>query len=176
MKDEPRIILLNGAVDETSAMRVVLQLLNYDKEDESKEINLYINSNGGSIVYGLAIYDAIQHIKAPVSTICYGMAASMGAFLLSCGEKGRRFALPHSRILIHQPLIHTGNGFARSQSAMRRIADSLLAARNELERIMALNVGKTVEAIHIDCERDNWMSAEEAMDYGIIDGLLQEIS
>ena len=103
---DPRIILLNGSVDEGSAMNVILRLLDFDKQNPNEEIELYINSPGGSILHGLAIYDTINHISAPVKTVCYGMAASMGAFLLTCGKKGRRFALPHSRILIHQPLLN----------------------------------------------------------------------
>ncbi len=170
--EDPRIILLNGAVNEASALNVILQLLDYDKEDENQEISLYINSNGGSIIHGLAIYDTIRHIKAPVSTVCYGMAASMGAFLLSCGAKGRRFALPHSRILIHQPLIHAQQAMSRPQTAIQRMADSIKKSREELEKIMADNIGKPIEVIHADCERDNWMSAEEALAYGIIDGIV----
>ncbi|MBR3864205.1 MAG: ATP-dependent Clp protease proteolytic subunit [Clostridia bacterium] len=168
---EPRIILLNGQVDEASAMQVILKLLDFDKQDENQEISLYINSPGGSILHGLAIYDTIKLIKAPVSTVCYGMAASMGAFLLSCGKKGRRFALPHSRILIHQPLINTESGIVRTQSDMQKMADSILKSRNELEKIMAENIGVSLEKIHHDCERDNWMSANEALEYGIIDGI-----
>ena len=168
---EPRIILLNGQVDENSAMQVILKLLDFDKQDGNQEISLYINSPGGSILHGLAIYDTIKLIKAPVSTVCYGMAASMGAFLLSCGEKGRRFALPHSRILIHQPLINCETGIARTQSDIQKMADNILKARNELERIMADNIGVSLDKIHCDCERDNWMSAEEALEYGIIDGI-----
>ena len=168
---EPRIILLNGQVDEASAMQVILKLLDFDKQDENQEISLYINSPGGSILHGLAIYDTIKLIKAPVSTVCYGMAASMGAFLLSCGKKGRRFALPHSRILIHQPLINTESGIVRTQSDMQKMADSILKSRNELEKIMAENIGVSLEKIHHDCERDNCMSANEALEYGIIDGI-----
>ena len=169
---EPRIILLDGSVDEGSAMRTVLKLLDFDKQDSKEEISLYINSPGGSILHGLAIYDTIQHISAPVSTVCYGMAASMGAFLLSCGKKGRRFALPHSRVLIHQPLIYVQNGFQSSQSELQKTAESLLKSRQTLEQIMADNIGVSLEKIHLDCERDNWMSAEEALEYGIIDGIL----
>ena len=170
MKD-PRIILLNGQVDESSAMQVILKLLDFDKQDSTQEISLYINSPGGSILHGLAIYDTIKLIKAPVSTVCYGMAASMGAFLLSCGKKGRRFALPHSRILIHQPLINSEGGIVRRQSDIQKMADSILKSRNELEKIMAENIGVSLEKIHCDCERDNWMSAQEALEYGIIDGI-----
>lgn len=170
--EEPRIIILSGEVNEISAMDVVVRLINYDKEDPDKEISLYINSPGGSIDYGLAIYDTIQHISAPVSTICFGMAASMGAFLLSCGKKGRRFALAHSRILIHQPLISTRQGSYRTQTAMEQMARSIAHSRDELERIIAENVGKDVATVHADCERDNWMDAQESLDYGLVDGIL----
>lgn len=170
---EPRIILLNGQVDESSAMNVILKLLDFDKQDSSKEISLYINSPGGSILHGLAIYDTINHISAPVSTVCYGMAASMGAFLLSCGKKGRRFALPHSRILIHQPLISSEGGIIKTQSSMQKMAEEILTARETLEKIMAKNIGVSVKKIHLDCERDNWMSAQEALEYGLIDGICE---
>ena len=169
---DPRIILLNGSVDEGSAMSVILRLLDFDKQNPNEEIELYINSPGGSILHGLAIYDTINHISAPVKTVCYGMAASMGAFLLTCGKKGRRFALPHSRILIHQPLISSDSGIVRTQTEMQKMADSIEKSRNELEQIMAKNTGVSLEKIHADCERDNWMSAEEALEYGIIDGIL----
>ncbi len=169
---EPRIILLDGSVDEGSAMRTVLKLLDFDKQDSKEEISLYINSPGGSILHGLAIYDTIKHISAPVSTVCYGMAASMGAFLLSCGKKGRRFILPHSRVLIHQPLIHVQNAFQSSQTELKKMAESLLKSRETLEQIMAENIGISLEKIHQDCERDNWMSAEEALEYGIVDAIL----
>ena len=175
MEDKTRIILLNGEVNEASALSVIIQLLEYERQNDKKEISLYINSEGGSIVHGLAIYDTIKLIKAPVSTVCYGMAASMGAFLLSCGKKGRRFAFPHSRILIHQPLISTREGLARPQTSMQKMADNILQLRSELEKIMADNIGKDVKTIHEDCERDNWMSAQEALEYGIIDGLLTEL-
>ena len=170
--EDPRIIILSGSVNEQSAMDIIVRLINYDKEDPNAEISLYINSPGGSIDYGLAIYDTIQHISAPVSTVCFGMAASMGAFLLSCGAKGRRFALAHSRILIHQPLIHARQASYRTQTAMKQMADSILASRNELERIIAQNVGKPIEVVHADCERDNWMDAAEAKAYGLIDDIL----
>ncbi len=168
----PRIILLDKDVNEVSAMSVILKLLDLDKQDEHEEISLYINSPGGSILHGLAIYDTINHISAPVSTVCYGMAASMGAFLLSCGKKGRRFILPHSRVLIHQPLISTDRGFSLSQSELAKRAESLLKSRQTLENIMADNIGVSLEKIHADCERDNWMGAEESLAYGIVDGIL----
>lgn len=169
---DPRIILLNGSVDEGTARMVILKLLLLDKKDETQPISLYINSPGGSILYGLAIYDTIRHIQAPVRTICYGMAASMGAFLLSCGIKGERAVLPHSRILIHQPLIFTDHGQSMTQTEIQRTADSLLESRQQLEQIMADNIGISLEQIHADCERDHWMSAEEALAYGIVDKIL----
>ena len=174
MKDRPRIISLNGGVNPGSAMRVILQLLSFEQEDPGREIQLYINSNGGNIVDGLAIYDTIRLMKSPVATICCGMAASMGAFLLSCGAKGRRFALPHSRILIHQPLIPLEQAAAQSQSALQRMAESILKTRQELERIMAENASKPIEVMHADCERDNWMSAQEALEYGLIDKIIDK--
>lgn len=170
--DEPRIIVLNGVVDERSAMEVIVRLIDFDKEDPAEEISLYINSPGGSIDFGLAIYDTIKFISAPVSTVCFGMAASMGAFLLSCGAEGRRFALQNSRVLIHQPLVQTGGAVYRPQTRMNRLAESIRSSRDELEIIIAQNVGKTVEQVHADCERDNWMSAEQAKEYGLIDDIL----
>ena len=173
MEEKPRIVFLNGSVTSASAMSVIVQLLYLENEDDTKEIQLYINSPGGSIDYGLAIYDTMRHIKAPVSTVCYGMAASMGAFLLSCGAKGRRFALPHSRILIHQPLVYfDGMPEEYGQTDLQRLADSLTESREELETIIASNAGKSVQVVHADCERDNWMSAEEAKEYGLIDSII----
>lgn len=168
-----RIISLNGEVDEGSSLMVVLQLLVLNSENSEDPIYLYINSGGGSIVHGLAIYDVIHHIKAPVYTVCCGMAASMAAFLLSCGEKGHRYALPHSRILIHQPLIF-GNYYnsMKTQSSIEKTAQGLNKRRNKLETIMADNTGKTFDELHADCERDNWMDAEEALAYGLIDCIL----
>lgn len=172
MINEPRIVILNGEVNAASAMNVILRLLDMEKDSSTEEISLYINSPGGSIAAGLGIYDTINYIKAPVSTVCFGMAASMGAFLLTCGVKGRRFALPHSSILIHQPLIQMGNYVSARQTDIQKQAESLLKSRNKLESIMAANTGRTVEEMHAACERDNWMSAEEALEYGIIDGIL----
>ncbi len=172
--EKPRIILLNGEVNASSAMNVILRLLDFEKQNDKKDITLYINSPGGSIAYGLAIYDTIKHIKSPVSTICYGMAASMGAFLLSCGVKGKRYALPHSRILIHQPLMSFDTPIMRTQTAIQKMSDSIIASRTELEKIMAENIGKPVEVIHADCERDHWMSAQQALEYGLIDDILDK--
>lgn len=172
MIGEPRIILLDGEVNSAAAMNVVLKLLEMEKDSSTEEISLYINSPGGSIAAGLGIYDTINYINAPVSTVCYGMAASMGAFLLTCGVKGRRFALPHSTILIHQPLIQMRDYVSARQTDIQKQAEGLLKSRNKLEKIMAANTGKSIDEIHIACERDNWMSAEQALDYGIIDGIL----
>ncbi len=172
MNGEPRIILLDGEVNAASAMNVILRLLDMERESSTEEISLYINSPGGSIAAGLGIYDTIKYINAPVSTVCYGMAASMGAFLLTCGKKGKRVALRHSSILIHQPLIQLGNYVSARQSDIQKQAESLLKSRNKLESIMAANTGRTIEEMHAACERDNWMSAEEALEYGIIDKIL----
>lgn len=168
-----RIISLNGEVNEGSSLMVILQLLDLDSQNNQEPIYLYINSGGGSIISGLAIYDVINHIKSPVYTVCCGMAASMGAFLLSCGEKGHRYALPHSRILIHQPLVF-GNYYntARSQSKIAKLAEGLEQNRVTLETIMAENAGKSFEEMHASCERDNWMDAKEALEYGLIDCIL----
>ena len=167
-----RIIALNGEVNETSALNVILELLNLNSEDKEKPIHLYINSEGGSILHGLAIYDVIQQIEAPVYTFGIGIAASMGSFLLSCGKKGFRFSLPHSRILIHQPLVYLNSAAGRSQSGLSEMAKSLSKTREKLEKILAENTGNSIETIHADCERDNWMSAEEALKYGLIDKIL----
>ena len=167
-----RIIALNGEINESSSLRVILELLNLNAEDKEKPIHLYINSEGGSILHGLAIYDVIQQIDAPVYTFCCGIAASMGSFLLSCGKKGFRYSLPHSRILIHQPLVYLSNGMMKSQSGLAHMAERLSNTRNKLEQILSENTGKPVETIHADCDRDNWMSAEEALKYGLIDKIL----
>ena len=172
MSSYARIINFNGEVNETSALSTIIQLLDLNSESKTEPIYLYINSPGGSIIHGLAIYDTIQHIDAPVYTICTGLAASMGAFLLSCGERGNRSALKHSRILIHQPLISTRGGFAEKESELRKLAEDLNKHRNLLEEIMASNTNQPLEKLHADCERDNWMSAEEALEYGLIDSII----
>lgn len=169
-----RIITLNGEINETSALITILELLNLNAESKKEPIYLYINSEGGSIVHGLAIYDVLRHIEAPVYTVCAGMAASMGSFLLSCGEKGHRYALKHSRILIHQPLIYSGSGQLSSCSELSKMADRLYKLRDKLESIMADNVGKDKLYVHVDCERDNWMSALEAKSYGLIDEIIEK--
>ena len=160
-----RIIVLSEEVNDATASLVVAQLLYLEGQDSEKDISLYINSPGGSVSAGLAIYDTMQYIKCDVSTICMGMAASMGAFLLSSGAKGKRFALPNSEIMIHQP-----SGGAQGQASDIKItADHILRTRERLNKILAENTGKPVEQIAVDTERDNWLSAQEAMDYGLVD-------
>ena len=160
-----RIIVLSDEVNDATASLVVAQLLYLEGQDSEKDISLYINSPGGSVSAGLAIYDTMQYIKCDVSTICMGMAASMGAFLLSSGAKGKRFALPNSEIMIHQPL-----GGAQGQASDIKIAaEHILRTRDKLNKILAENTSKPIEQIAVDTERDNWLSAQEAMDYGIVD-------
>ncbi len=160
-----RIIVLSDEVNDATASLVVAQLLYLEGQDSEKDISLYINSPGGSVSAGLAIYDTMQYIKCDVSTICMGMAASMGAFLLSSGAKGKRFALPNSEIMIHQPL-----GGAQGQATDIKIAaEHILRTREKLNKILAENTGKPIEQIAVDTERDNWLSAQEAMDYGLVD-------
>lgn len=163
-----RIIFLGEEVNDTTASLVVAQLLFLDAEDPDKDINLYINSPGGVITAGMAIYDTMQYIHADVSTICIGMAASMGAFLLSGGAKGKRFALPNAEVMIHQP-----SGGARGQATEIRIhAENILKTKRKLNEILAANTGRSVEEIERDTERDNFMSAEEAKAYGLIDEVI----
>ncbi len=163
-----RIIFLGEEVNDTTASLVVAQLLFLAAEDPDKDINLYINSPGGSVTAGLAIYDTMQYIKPDVSTICIGMAASMGAFLLSGGAKGKRFALPNSEIMIHQP-----SGGARGQATeIRIVAENILKTRKRLNEILAANTGRSYEEIERDTERDNFMSAPEAKEYGLIDAVI----
>lgn len=160
-----RIIVLSDEVNDATASLVVAQLLYLEGQDSEKDISLYINSPGGSVTAGLAIYDTMQYIKCDVSTICMGMAASMGAFLLSSGAKGKRYALPNSEIMIHQP-----SGGAQGQASDIKIsADHILRTRDKLNKILAENTGKPIEQIAIDTERDNFMSAHEALEYGLID-------
>ena len=160
-----RIIILGEEVNEVTASLVISQLLFLESEDPGKDINLYINSPGGSVTAGLAIYDTMQYIKCDVSTICLGMAASMGAFLLAGGAKGKRYALPNAEIMIHQPL-----GGAQGQASDIKIAaDHILKTRQNLNRMLSENTGKPLEVIEADTERDNFMSAQEAMEYGLID-------
>ncbi|MBQ9663208.1 MAG: ATP-dependent Clp endopeptidase proteolytic subunit ClpP [Oscillospiraceae bacterium] len=163
-----RIIMLSEEVNDTTASLVVAQLLFLEAQDPDKDIQFYINSPGGSVSAGLAIYDTMQYVKPDVSTICIGMAASMGAFLLSSGAKGKRIALPNSEIMIHQP-----SGGSRGQATDIQIqAEQILKIKQRLNRILADNTGKTVEQIERDCERDHFMTAEEALDYGIIDQVI----
>ena len=163
-----RIIFLGEEVNDVTASLVVAQLLFLAAEDPDKDINLYINSPGGSVTAGMAIYDTMQYIKPDVSTICIGMAASMGAFLLAGGAKGKRYALPNAEVMIHQP-----SGGARGQATDIRIhAENILRTKAKLNQILAENTGKPVEEVERDTERDNFMSAEEAKDYGLIDAVI----
>ena len=163
-----RVVMLCEEVNDASASLVVAQLLYLESQDSEKEISLYINSPGGSITAGMAIYDTMQFIKCDVSTICVGMAASMGAFLLSSGAKGRRFALPNSEIMIHQP-----SGGAQGQATDIAIqAERVLKMKKNLTQILADNCGKPYETVAADCERDHFMSAKEALEYGVIDRII----
>ena len=163
-----RIVFLSDEVNDTTASLVVAQMLFLEAQDPDKDISFYINSPGGSVTAGMAIYDTMQFIKCDVSTICLGMAASMGAFLLSSGTKGKRFALPHSEVMIHQPL-----GGARGQASDIQIqAEQILKTKATLNRILAENTGKPLEIIERDTDRDNYMTAQEAMEYGLVDKVL----
>ena len=165
---EDRIIFLGEEVNATSASVVVAQLLFLEAEDPSKDIHLYINSPGGEITSGMAIYDTMQYIKCDVSTICIGMAASMGAFLLSGGTKGKRYALPNAEIMIHQP-----SGGSQGQATdMKIVAEHILKTKARMNRLMAEHTGQPVEKVEADTERDNWMTAEEAKAYGLIDEII----
>ncbi len=163
-----RIILLHDEVNSASASVIVAQLLYLEGQDPDKDISLYINSPGGSVSDGMAIYDTMQYIKCDVSTICMGMAASMGAFLLSAGTKGKRIALPNSEIMIHQPLI-SGGGISGQVTDIQIRSNYLLRTKERLNRILSENTGKDYETICRDTERDNFMTAEEALEYGLID-------
>ncbi|MGH9548092.1 MAG: ATP-dependent Clp endopeptidase proteolytic subunit ClpP [Terriglobales bacterium] len=166
-----RIVFLGTPVDDTIANLVVAQLLLLEGEDPEKDIRLYINSPGGSVTAGFAIYDTIQHIRSDVSTICLGQAASMGAFLLCAGKKGKRLALPHSRILIHQPL-----GGAQGQATDIEIqAREILRIKRQLNELMAQHTGQSVKQIEKDTDRDNIMTAEEAKEYGIVDEVIMRL-
>ena len=163
-----RIIFLGEEVNDVTASLIVSQLLFLESEDPGKDIQLYINSPGGSVTAGMAIYDTMQYIKCDVSTICMGMAASMGAFLLSGGTKGKRFALPNAEIMIHQP-----SGGAQGQATeIRIVAEHILKTKKKLNEILAANTGQPLEVIEADTERDNYMSAEEAKAYGLIDQVI----
>ncbi|MDR0949352.1 MAG: ATP-dependent Clp endopeptidase proteolytic subunit ClpP [Lachnospiraceae bacterium] len=163
-----RIIFLGEEVNDTTASLVVAQMLFLEAEDSEKDIHLYINSPGGSISAGMAIYDTMNYIKCDVSTVCIGMAASMGAFLLAGGAKGKRFALPNAEVMIHQPL----GGTQGQATEIEIAAKHILKTREKLNRILAENTGKDVEVISVDVERDNWKSAEEAKEYGLVDKVI----
>ena len=165
-----RIIVLSDEVNSQTASLVVAQLLFLEGQDNEKDINLYINSPGGSVTDGMAIYDTMQYIKCDVSTICIGMAASMGAFLLSSGTKGKRICLPNAEVMIHQPL-----GQTKGQATEIEIAaNHILKTDRQLNSILAANCGKTVEEVTADTERDNWLSAEEALAYGLVDKVIDK--
>ena len=163
-----RIIFLDGEVNDASASVIVAQLLFLEAEDPNKDIHLYINSPGGSVTAGMAIYDTMNYIKCDVSTICIGMAASMGAFLLSSGAKGKRYALPNAEVMIHQP-----SGGAQGQATeIKIVAEHILRTRSKLNNILAANTNQPLEVIERDTERDNYMSADEAAAYGLIDTVI----
>ncbi|MBW2185778.1 MAG: ATP-dependent Clp endopeptidase, proteolytic subunit ClpP [Desulfuromonadales bacterium C00003068] len=163
-----RIIFLGGGIDDQISNLIIAQLLFLESEDPEKDIHLYINSPGGVVTAGMAIYDTMQYIKAPVSTICVGQAASMGALLLAAGEKGKRYSLPNSRIMIHQPL----GGFQGQASDISIHAKEILRLREELNGILAHHTGQNVETIGLDTERDNFMGATQAKEYGLIDDIV----
>lgn len=164
-----RIVMLCDEVNDATASLVVAQLLYLEGQDPEKDINLYINSPGGSISAGFAIFDTMNYIKCDVSTTCIGMAASMGAFLLAAGAKGKRFALPNSEIMIHQPLM---NGLQGQATDIKIHADHIVRTRERLNEILAEETGKSIEQIRLDTERDNFLSAQEAKDYGLVDAVI----
>lgn len=164
-----RIIVLSDEVNDATASLVIAQLLYLEGQDSTKDISLYINSPGGSVSAGLAIYDTMQYIKCDVSTICMGMAASMGAFLLSSGTKGKRYVLPNAEVMIHQP-----SGGAQGQATEIEItAKHILKTKERLNRILSENTGKPIEQVAADTDRDNWLSAEEAVEYGLVDKVMK---
>lgn len=167
-----RIIFLSEDVNHATASLVVAQMLFLESEDPDKEINLYINSPGGSITDGMAIVDTINYIKCPVSTICVGMAASMGAVLLASGAKGKRYATPNAEILIHQPLI--SGGLSGQTTEIKIHADHMVRTREKLNKLLSERTGQSLERIEMDTERDNYMTAGEALEYGLIDGILDQ--
>ena len=165
-----RIIFLSGEINTEMANAIIAQLLFLNAQDKEKDITMYINSPGGSVTAGLGIYDTMNHISCDVATVCIGMAASMGAFLLSSGAKGKRFALPNSEVMIHQPL-----GGARGQATdIEIVAENILKIKNKLASILAENTGQDVNKVLADTERDNYLSAQEAKDYGIVDQVLEK--
>ena len=163
-----RIIMLSEEVNDTTASLIVAQLLYLEAQDPDKDIQFYINSPGGSVTAGMAIYDTMQYIKCDVSTICVGLAASMGAFLLSAGTKGKRYALPNAEIMIHQPSAGTKGQITDMAIHLKRLE----IVKERMNRILAENTGKPVEVVTADCERDNFMTAQEAMEYGLIDKVI----
>ena len=165
-----RISVLSDEVNDATASIVVAELLYLEGQDPEKDISLYINSPGGSVTAGMAIYDTMQYIKCDVSTICIGMAASMGAFLLSAGAKGKRYALPNSEIMIHQPL----GGAKGHATEIKIVAEHILRTRERLNSILAANTGKSVEEIARDTDRDNYLTAQEAMEYGLVDKVIEK--
>ena len=167
-----RIIFLGGGIDDHLANLIIAQLLFLESEDPEKDIHLYVNSPGGLVTSGLAIYDTIQYLKTPVSTICVGQAASMGAVLLAAGTKGKRYALPHARIMIHQPL----GGFQGQATDISIHAQEILRLRDDLNQILAMHTGQAIERIAADTERDFFMGSDTAKEYGIIDGVVQRKS
>ena len=168
-----RIIFLGEDVNPTTSSLIIAQMLFLESEDPDKEIYFYINSPGGSITDGMGIVDTMNYIKCPVSTFCIGMAASMGAVLLSAGEKGKRFAMPNSEILIHQPLIG-GGGISGQATEVKIHADHLVKTREKLNKFLSERTGKPIEQIEKDTERDNYMTAQEALEYGLIDGIMDK--
>ena len=165
-----RIIMLSEEVNDTTASLVVAQLLYLESQDPDKDIQLYINSPGGSVTAGMAIYDTMQYVKCDVSTICIGLAASMGAFLLSSGAKGKRIALPNSEIMIHQPSAGTQGQITDMAIHLKRLE----VVKSRMNRILAENTGKPIEVVTADCERDNFMTAQEALAYGLIDQVIEK--
>ena len=165
-----RIVFLSDEVNDVTASLVVAQLLYLEAQDPDKDISLYINSPGGSITSGMAIYDTMNYIKCDVSTVCIGMAASMGAFLLAAGAKGKRFALPNSEIMIHQPLI--SGGLTGQTTDIKIYSDHLVATKEKMNRILSERTGKSYEQVCADTERDNFMTAQQACDYGLVDKVI----
>ena len=167
---EDRIVFITGEINDALANTVVAQLIYLEAKDSTKDISLYINSPGGSVTAGMAIYDTMNYIKCDVSTICIGMAASMGAFLLSSGAKGKRFVLPNSEVMIHQPL----GGASGQATEIQLMAQHIQKTKEKLTKILSKNSGQPFEKVLADCERDNYMSAEEALEYGLVDKIFYE--
>lgn len=167
---DDRIIMLSDKIDDYTASLVVAQMLYLEGQDSEKDISLYINSPGGSVTAGLAIYDTMQYIKCDVSTICIGTAASMGAFLLSSGAKGKRFILPNAEVMIHQPL----GGVQGQATDIQIAAEHITRTKKRLNKILAENTGKPIEQIAVDTDRDNWLTSEQALEYGLVDKILEK--